>query len=195
MALMPLEVYSATKPASPMRAWISAFGLLLGATTLAWSMASDRIDRYLGAVESPDGWGIAYRLPKGFKKLDMKRFPSGVVRRYEGGQGVSRLIFSVWRFESGKTLTPERACDLVLRYNSDSALHALFAKQSVARGAVIDGLSAVEVESPAMALVVRAAAVNGTVVAFALNGLDPSVVRRGYGVFDFSCRTVELTGE
>lgn len=192
---MPVEVYSSVKPPVPTRAWASAIGLLLGVTALAWSMASGHLDRHLGAIEFPPDWGISFRLPKGFTRLDIKAFPNGTIRRYESDPGTSPLIFSVWHFDSAENLTANRMCDAVLRASIDSPLHALIAAQAKARDAFVGEVPAKEVESPAQAMVVRAAVTDESAVAFALNGLEPVAVQRGYAAFDLACRSVEFSGD
>jgi hypothetical protein len=155
-------------------------------------MASGHLDRHLGAVESPPDWGVSFRLPRGFTRLDVKSFPEGTIRRYESNPGASPLIFSVWRFDNAKKFTASRLCDAVLRASSDSPFHALIATQAKGREAFVGKAHAQEVESPAQAMVVRAAVTGESALAFALNGLEPVAVQRGYAAFDLACRSVEF---
>lgn len=192
---MSLEVQSSAQSDTPRRAWASSLGLILGVTALAWSMTSGERDRHVGAVEQPPGWGFSYRLPRAFKRLDIKTFPAGTIRRYESGQGASRLILSVWRFNDAEKLTASRVCDLVLQASSRSPHRALAAGQATPREEWVGRFPAKEVESPALAMVVRAVVINESAVAFALNGLEPSAVRRGYAAFDLSCRSVEFAND
>lgn len=127
--------------------------------------------------------------------MDVKGFPAGTIRRYESGQGANRLIFSAWRFDEVENLTSARACELVLRASSGSPRRALTALQVTPREELVGRFPAVEVESPALAMVVRAVVTNEYAVAFALNGLVPSALKRGYAAFDLSCRSVEFAGD
>jgi len=195
MQPMSFEVYSSKKPATTTRAWASAFGLFLGVTALAWSMGTGQLDRNLGVIESPPEWGFSYRPPKAFKMMDIKKFPGGTIRRYESGQGASRLVFSVWRFDEVKNLTPARACDLVLQASSGLSSHALIAARTTPRDERVGRFRAKEVESPALAMVVRAAVTEESAVAFALNGLEPGALRQGYAAFDLSCRSTKFSGD
>jgi hypothetical protein len=189
---MSFDVYSSSKPAAPMRAWASSFGLLVGVTALAWSMTAGRTEGHLGAVESSLDWGFSFRLPVGFKPMDVKAFKDGTIRRYKSTHLTFPLIFSVWSFEDAEKLTADRACDLVLKASSDSPRRAKTAGSVIGREAMVGGFPGKEVESPALAMVVRAVVTDKYAVAFALNGIEPVAVQRGYGAFDQSCRSVEF---
>ncbi len=99
---MPAEVYSATKPPAPYRAWLIASFLLLLASALAGKMVPRGSGSWTpGTLIQPQGWEMAFRPPAQFEEVDSdpQHFGATYVLQHRGPDG--RLVeLSFWRLRA-----------------------------------------------------------------------------------------------
>ncbi len=188
-----LEVYSATRPAVPMRAWFSSLFLLVLASGLAGWMSWTRSGEALATRFAPPGWDISFRPPMRFELLPLAKVPSAhavVFQAPTPSGGSAELVFR--RFEPRPDLDADEVCNQVLRPHSSIWL-AVFGSPPTRTIEKLGDLDAVQIHYPDLSLVVRAVVrPGGPGYAVSLRLENDPLEEPMYRAFDLTCRSVEF---
>lgn len=187
------EVYAASRPAIPLRAWLSSILLLASVCGLAGWMSWSRSGETLAARVEPQDWDISFRPPRRFEPVNgIVTTPAyAITYRTPTASGeVAELAFR--RIEAGQDLDANEICNLVLRPHA-SILLAVFAAAPTRTIEKLGPLNAVQVHYPGIPMVVRAIRLQnkyGYAVSLRVEGgpIDGPLYRS----FDLACRAVDF---
>jgi len=187
-----IEVYTASRPAIPMRAWLSSIVLLASVGGLAGWMSWSRSGDALAARVEPQDWDISFRPPRRFEPLtaDVTTPAYAIVYRTPTASGeMAEMVFR--RIEAAKNLSADEICNLILRPHA-SLLLAVFAAPPIRTIEKIGPLDAVQIHYPAIPMVVRAIRLqNGYGYAASLRFEGGPMDEPLYRSFDIACRSVD----
>ncbi len=188
-----LEVYIASRPAIPLRAWLSSILLLTMVSGLAGWMSWSRSSDSLAARVEPEDWDISFRPPRQFKPLAADTAAPTYAIAYRtttASGGGAELVFR--RIEAAKNLDADEICDLILRPHA-SLLLAIFAAPPTRTIETLGPLDAVQVHYSAIPMVVRAIRLqNGYGYAVSLRVEGGPFDEPLYRSFDLACRAVDF---
>lgn len=191
---MPLEVYTAGKPAAPHRALISGVVLLALTCALAGSMVRSGSRRVLGLRVAPPGWAISFQPPRGLRASELVD-PGGMsVLGYVGSprRGVV-VTLTVQRW----AIAPQEDSDTMARLVEREYAAQLGDDPRFpgARGKVekIGSFKAVEILNKRIATVVRAVVLpDSRALALTLSVHGAPLDTHLHRLFDLTCRSVEF---
>jgi len=199
---MLVEVHSTVKPASPARAWATASLLLIVAGSLAASLTrSGSGHGLLGDRIEPQGWDITFHPPAMFQEADSppEHFSSTYRFQHVRHEGdLVELVF--WRVRAERGATPLTVCRDVLD-SAESWLTILFGPRRARTEAPIGNRKGLEVQNPAIPMVVRALVLDhGWAYAVSLraqrsadvDGPRAQIDESLYRLFDLTCRAVRF---
>jgi hypothetical protein len=193
MAAMPMEVYTAVRPAIPLRAWVSSLLLLVSASGLAGWMSWSRSGLLLAPRIEPQGWDMTFRPPRRFEPITYDpNAPVRVVlfRTTTASGGVVELAFR--RMEALPQVNADEICELLLR-PFGSIFMAVFAPPAQRTVEKLGSLDAVQVHQPAIPMIVRAARLpSNPAYAVSLRALEGPLDESLYHSFDLACRSAEF---
>ena len=191
---MPAEVYSATKPAAPYRAWVLSVLLLLVACVLAANVVRQGAGTWRpGSLIEPEGWEIAFRAPAQFEEVQAPKELFGAVYIFRQTDADGRLLEMLfWRLRAdGQTSAGKIAQAIVDKSRSWLSLFVgPPATRSLGR---LGNREAVEILEPTVPMVVRAAILpSGWSYAVSLR-IEGGPIDTGlYALFDMTCRSVRV---
>lgn len=188
-----LEVFTASRPAIPLRAWLSSTLLLASVCGLAGWMSWSRSGDSLAARVEPQDWDISFRPPRRFEPLtDNTRAPAYAIayRTTTASGETAELVFR--RIEAAKNLEADEICNLILRPHA-SLLLAVFAAPPTRSIEKLGPWDAVQVHYPGIPMVVRAIRQqNGYGYAVSLRVEGGPMDEPLYRSFDLACRSVDF---
>jgi hypothetical protein len=198
---MALEVYSATKPALPHRAWVAAIGLLALAVGLATGMTWRRTGARLAEPTSPEGWNMSFRVPREFALSDRETSTELSLYSYKlASPREFSAELAAWKV-SGPDLSATEVCERILRRNgrtwidrfSESFPSLRSGPPATRSRELLGGREAIEVADPALSAVVRAVVTDdgaGYAISLRLSGVP--LDENTYSLFDITCRSAQF---
>jgi hypothetical protein len=193
MAAMTVEVYTAVRPAIPLRAWVSSLLFLISASGLAGWMSWSRSGLLLAPRIEPQGWDMSFRPPRRFEPIAYDpNAPARVVLFHTttASGGVAELAFR--RVEAPPQVNAGEICELLLR-PFGSIFMAVFAPPTQRTVERLGSLDAVQVHQPAIPMIVRAVRLpDSSAYAVSLRGLEGPLDESLYHSFDLACRSAEF---
>ena len=190
---MALEVYTASRPSIPLRAWLSSILLLASVCGLAGWMTWSRSGDSLAPRVEPQDWDISFRPPRRFEPLATVATTPGYAIDYRtptASGDVAELMFR--RIEAAQNLDADEICNLILRPHA-SLLLAVFAAPPTRTIEKLGPSDAVQVHYPGIPMVVRAIRLqNGYGYAVSLRVLGGPIDEPLYRSFDLTCRSVDF---
>jgi hypothetical protein len=193
MGNVALEVYTASRPAIPLRAWLSSGLLLALVCGLAGWMSRSRSGESLGTRVEPQGWDISFRPPTRFELLtpDLPTPAYAIAYRTPTASGaVAELVFR--RIEAAQNLDADEICNLILRPHA-SLRFAVFAAPPTRTIEKLGSLDAVQVHYPGIPMVVRGIRLqNGFGFAVSLRFEGGPIDEPLYRSFDLACRVIDF---
>ena len=188
-----IEVYTAGRPAVPLRAWLSSILLLASVCGLAAWMSWSRSGESLAARFEPLDWGISFRTPRRFEPLnpDLPTPAYAIAYRTVTASGdMAELVFR--RIEAAQNLDAGEICNLILRPHA-SLLLAVFAASPTRTTEKFGSLDAVQIHYSAIGMVVRAIRLqNGFGYAVSLRVVGGPIDEPLYRSFDLASRSVDF---
>lgn len=193
IAAMTVEVYTAGRPAIPLRAWVSSILLLISASGLAGWMSWSRSGELLAPRIEPQGWDMSFRPPRRFEPVMPELVAPANAIIYgtpTTSGGMAELVFR--RVEVAPNLDAAEICNLILRPHA-SVLLAIFAPPPTRSIEKLGPLDAVQIHYPGIPMIVRAIRFErgfGYAVSLRVAGgpIDDSL----YHSFDLACRSVDV---
>ena len=190
---MPAEVYSATKPPAPYRAWLIASFLLLLASALAGEMVQRGSGSWTaGSLIQPQGWEMAFRPPAQFEEVDpdSQQFGTTYVFRHRGSDG--RLVeLTFWRLRAGDASAVKVARTILEQSRSWFSL--LLRPSPIKTVGRMGNRDALEVVDPAIPMVLRTlVSESGWAYAVAIRVEGAPLDKPIYALFDMTCRSVKF---
>ena len=193
MAAMPMEVYTATRPAIPLRAWVSSILLLISASGLAGWISWGRSGELLAPRLEPQGWDMSFRPPRRFEPVmpDILTAANAIAYRTPTASGgVAELVFR--RVGAAPNVDAGEICNHLLRPYA-SVLMAVFSPPPTRSTEKLGALDAVQVHFPGIPMIVRAARFDhGTAYAVSLRVDGGPIDESLYHSFDLACRSVDF---
>ena len=187
------EVYTASRPAIPFRAWLSSIFLLASVCGLAGWMSWSRSGDSFAARVEPQDWDISFRPPRRFEPLTAAVTSPAYAIAYRtptASGEMAELVFR--RIEAAANLDADEICNLILRPHA-SILLAVFAAPPTRTIEKLGPLDAVQVHYPGIPMVVRAIRLqNGYGYAVSLRVEDGPIDEALYRSFDLACRAVDF---
>lgn len=193
MTAMTVEVYTAVRPAIPLRAWVSSLLLLISASGLAGWMSWSRAGELLAPRIEPQGWDISFRPPRRFEPVMPELVAPANAITYGApatSAGMAELVFR--RVEAAPNLDAAEICNLILRPHA-SVLLAIFAPTPTRSVEKLGPLDAVQVHYPGIPMIVRAVRLDhGSGYAVSLRVAGGPIDDALYHSFDLTCRSIEF---
>ena len=191
---MTVELYSATKPASPRRALGCAIILLLLAATLAAVMSWNRSGDPLGARIQAQGWSVSFRPPKRFLPGDPVNTSVGAVLPFSGTVRTGeQVVLNIHRFFTTSVDDPAAAGALFIREYAVRGSRGGAWPSLVPTPARLGPLEGIEIHAPQTSTVVRAAVLdNGVGYAVVLAVSSGALNDSTYQLFDLTCQSIEF---
>lgn len=190
---MPAEVYSATKPSVPYRAWLIAAFLLLVASVLAGDMVQRGSGSWkAGELTQPEGWEMSFRPPAQFKEVDPEpqQFESTYVYEHRSAAGV-RIRLTFWRMRVGNASAYDVA--RVIIESSRSWFSLVLGPAPTKAAGKLGKRDALEILDPAVPLVLRTLVwESGWAYAVSLRVEGGPMDAGLYALFDMTCRGVRF---
>jgi len=191
---MSAEVYSATRPPAPYRAWIIASLLLLIASALAGDMVQRGTGLWTaGSLVHPQGWEMAFRPPAQFREVDSDpRFFSSTYVFEHRGQDGRNVRITFWRLRAGDA-SAVRGTGTILE-TSRSWLSMLLGPPPTSSVGFLGNQNALEVLDPAIPQIVLRTLVSksGWAYSVAMRVEGSPIDQPIYALFDRTCRSVRF---
>lgn len=192
---MSAEVYSATKPPAPYRAWVIAGFLLLLASALAGDMVQRGSGSWTaGSLIQPQGWEMSFRPPAQFDEVDSapQHFGNTYVFQHRRADGpLVELIF--WRLRAGDAPAIQVARTILEK--SKSWFSLLLGPSPNRTVGPLGNRDALEVLDPAIPMVLRALVLEGGWAYAVSIRVEGGPIDEGlYALFDMTCRSVRFRG-
>lgn len=193
MGDVAIEVYTTSRPAVPLRAWISSILLLISVCGLAGWMSWRRSGDSLADRVEPKDWYISFRAPTRFEPLTPGATAPAYAIAYRTSTAAGEMAELVFRrIEAAQNLDAGEICNLLLRPHA-SLLLAVFAAPPIRTTEMLGPLDAVQVHYPAIPMVVRAIRLqNGSAYAVSLRVVGGPIDEPLYRSFDLACRSVDF---
>lgn len=191
---MGVELYSATKPASPGRALACSIILLFFAAALAAVMSWNRAGDPLAARMQAQGWRVSFRPPKRFLPGDPVTTSVGAVLPFSGrAKTGEQVVLDIHRFYTNSIDNPAAAGTLFIREYALGRFHSGTWPTQTPTPAKLGPLEGVEIHAPETSTVVRAAVLDdgigyAVVLAVSSGAIDDSI----YQLFDLTCQSIEF---
>ena len=193
IAAMTVEVYTAVRPAIPLRAWVSSILLLISASGLAGWMSWSRSGELLAPRIEPQGWDMSFRPPRRFEPVMPELVAPANAIIYgtpATSGGMAELVFR--RVEAAPNLDAAEICNLILRPHA-SVLLAIFAPPPTRSIEKLGPLDAVQVHYPGIPMIVRAVRLDhGSGYAVSLRVAGGPIDDSLYHSFDLACRSADF---
>ena len=196
-ALMPIQVFSPSKPAAPGRALMISALLLAGVCALAGTMAWQRAGHPLVPRIRPSGWDISFQQPAGFIPGDLVKKELGAALPFHPiVQSALRMELVVWQIPVTTTAGADIGHRVMRRYTGWS-LPDLLGTPPAKTNATIGPLDAIELRQPNTkdgGIIVRTAVLSHRRLAYSISLAVSGgpIDDRLYRVFDRTCRSVSL---
>ena len=193
---MSIEVFVSERPAVRRHTWAASVLTLGVSVTLAAVMVWQRSGDLLAPRIEPHGWSVSFRPPRRARDPEFGTTILGPAYRFRGWSAAGRgVLLVVQRLEGWSVEDPLAACDLILRAYAAPVLAAGLPTRAVSFEKKLGPLEAVEVDDPALGVVVRAAMLdNGEAYAVSLAVDGPARDERWYGLFESTCESVRRQG-
>jgi len=193
---MPLEVYSASKPAVRYRAGLLSIAIFAVATSLAVGLTWVRQSTPLGPPIMPKGWGLSIRIPRLFITARPRATTTHETIEFHASPDAERSIeLAIHQVPIRKGETAESACRLVLRDDGDLMylIHLLNPPTLERTHTTLGGLSGAELRDAESGAVVRGVVADPR-RAFCVSLRAPSgkPSEEAYALFDASCASVRF---
>jgi len=187
------EIYTAGRPAIPLRAWLSSIFLMGSVCGLAGWMTWSRSGESLGARVEPQDWDISFRPPRRFEPLNGVATTPAYAIAYRTPTASGEMVELVFRrIEAASNLDAYEICNLTLRPHA-SILLTVFAAAPTRSTEKLGPLDAVQVHYPGIPMVVRAIRLqNGNGYAVSLRVEGGPIDEPLYRSFDLACRAVDF---
>jgi|CXWL01.1.fsa_nt_gi hypothetical protein len=190
---MPAEVYSATKPPAPYRAWLIASFLLLLASALAGKMVQRGSGEWTaGSLIQPQGWEMAFRPPAQFDEVDPdpQQFGSTYVFQHRGPD--ERLVeLTFWRLRAGDASAVNVARSILEK--SKSWFSLLLGPSPTRTVGRLGNRDALEVLDPTIPMILRTlVSESGWAYSVAVRVEGGPIDKPIYALFEMTCRSVRF---
>lgn len=190
---MPAEVYSATKPPAPYRAWVIGSFLLVAASGLAGDMVQRGSGLWkAGSLIQPQGWEMAFRPPAQFVEVDPEPSLFGSAYVFQQDEPGGRLVeLTFWRLRVDDANSIKVARTILEKSRSwFSLLLGPSPTRTVGR---LGSKDALEVVDPAIPMILRTIiSETGWAYSVAIRIEGGSIDKTIYALFDMTCRSVKF---
>ncbi len=192
---MPLEVYSASKPAIRYRAGLLSVAIFAAAASLAMGLTWVRQSAPLGPPIAPRGWGVSIRIPRVFTTARPLASTAHDWIEFRASPEVEPAIeLAIHQIQIRRGEAADDACRLALCEDNLSYLIHVLNPPAYARTEVtLGGLNGSELRDEKSGTVVRAVLTDPRrAFCVSLRAPGGTLSDEAYALFDASCASVRF---